>query len=99
MIRSNASSASAFERVEHARVDPLVASGSQRRVRHLMLEDRFDVDPRRAGHEPNQDPSETQPIGDTGPMTTKWMHIVIAAGAAPRPPPTQHRPLRARARA
>ena len=48
------------EIVEHAGVDPLVAPGPQRRVRHCKVEDRFDIDPRRAGHQTDQDPSETE---------------------------------------
>ena len=54
MIRSNAASASVLSVLEHAGGDPLVAPGSQRGVRDLVLEDRFDVDPRRAGHQADQ---------------------------------------------
>jgi len=32
--------------IEHARSDPVVATGPQRGVGHAVLEDRFDVDPR-----------------------------------------------------
>jgi hypothetical protein len=37
-----------FELLEHAGLDPFVAAGAQRRVRHLMIEDRLDVHPRRS---------------------------------------------------
>jgi len=50
--------------VEHAGRDPLVAAGPQRRIGHLEVHDRFDVDPRRSGHQPDQDPPETQPVRD-----------------------------------
>ena len=64
-----------LQRLEHASCDPLVASGPQRRVRHLVFEDRFDIDPRRAGHEPDQDPPETQPVRDAGPVTPQRMGL------------------------
>lgn len=40
-----------------------------------MFEDRFDIDPRRVGHETDQDPPETQPVRDTWPVTTQRMII------------------------
>jgi len=43
-----------LQMLEHASRDSLVASGPQRRVRHLMFEDRFSIDQRRGGHEPEQ---------------------------------------------
>jgi hypothetical protein len=45
--------------VEHSRRDPLVASSAQRGVRHSMLQDRFDVNPRRARRQPNQQSPHT----------------------------------------
>ena len=65
MIRSNAASASARELVEHAGGDPLVAAGPQRGVGDPMFEDRFDVDPRRPGRQPDQDPPEADPVRDS----------------------------------
>ena len=55
--------------LEHTRCDPLVASGSQRRVRHPMLQDRFGVDPRAAGGEADQHPQKQTRSG-TPPMTS-----------------------------
>ena len=66
MIRSNAASASASKPVEHARRDPLVAAGPQRRVRHLVLEDRFDVDPRRAVVKRIRIPQKHRPVRTRG---------------------------------
>ena len=40
-----------------------------------MFEDRFDVNPRRPGHQPDQDPPETQPVRDTWTVTTQRMII------------------------
>ena len=57
--------------VEHAGGDPLVAAGPQRGVGDPMLEDRFDVDPRRAGGQPDQDPPEAQPVRDPGAVTAQ----------------------------
>ena len=68
-----------LEPLEHSRVGLFIAPGPQRRVRHLMVEDRFDVDPRRAGHQPDQDPPETQPIRHPRSMTSERM-IVGARG-------------------
>jgi hypothetical protein len=62
-----------FEPLEYS--DPLVASGSQRCVGHLVVEDRFDVHPRRAGDKADQEPPEAQPIRDAGPMTTPGMGL------------------------
>jgi hypothetical protein len=64
-----------LELLEHPRVDPLVAPGPQRRVRHPMLEDRLDIDPRRAGHQPDHDPAETQPVRSPRAMTPQRMVI------------------------
>jgi len=62
-----------LERVEHPGVDPLVAAPSQGRVGHLVIEDRFDVDPRRSGHQADEDPSEAQPVRHAGPVTAEWV--------------------------
>jgi hypothetical protein len=62
-----------LEGLEHAGVDPLVATSAQGRVRHPVLEDRFDVGPRRAGHEPDDDPSEAQPVRHPRSVTAQRM--------------------------
>ena len=51
----------------------VVATSAQGRVRHAVLEDRFDVDPRRAGHEPDEDPSEAQPVRHPRSVTAQRM--------------------------
>ena len=48
------------ELVEDPGIDPFVAPSPQRGVGDLVAQDGFDVDPRRAGHEPDQDPPEAQ---------------------------------------
>ena len=65
-----------FEPVEHASRDPLVAASSQRRVRHLVIQDRFDIDPRRAGHEPDQDPAEAQVVIGARPVTAQRVRTI-----------------------
>jgi hypothetical protein len=64
------------EFVEHPRVDPLVASSPQRRVRHREPEDRFDVNPRRAGHQPDQDTPETQLVRHPRAVTPERMTVI-----------------------
>jgi hypothetical protein len=64
-----------LERVEHPRLDPLVAASAQRRVGHLAIEDRLDVDPRRAGHQPDQDPPEADPARNPGPVTPQRVRL------------------------
>jgi hypothetical protein len=59
------------ELIEHPRRDPLIPPGPQRRVRDLALQDRFDTDPRTARHQADQDPPETQPVRDPGPVTAQ----------------------------
>ena len=59
--------------VEHAGGDPLVATGSQCGVRDAMFEDGFDVDPRRPGREPDQEPPEAEPVGHSRPVTSERM--------------------------
>src|SRR5215213_11467307 len=51
-----------FELVEYSGFDPLVAAHPQGRVGDLEVHHRFDVDPRGAGDEPNQQPAETDPV-------------------------------------
>jgi hypothetical protein len=64
-----------FQLLEHACRDPLVTAGSQRRVRHLMLQNRFDIDPRATGGEPDQDPSEAQPVRHPRAVTAQRMLV------------------------
>ena len=54
------------EGVEHASVDPLVPPGAQRGVGDLETQDRFDVDPRRTGHQPDQGHAEADLVGTRG---------------------------------
>ena len=63
-----------LERLEHAGGDPLIASCSQGGVRDLVFEDRFDVDPRRTGHQANQQASEAEPV--------RCLRAVAAEGVA-----------------
>jgi hypothetical protein len=42
-----------LEVVEHPGVDPFVTASAQRCIGHLAIEDRFDVDPLRTGHQPD----------------------------------------------
>ncbi|HEY5013972.1 MAG TPA: hypothetical protein VIK61_14905, partial [Acidimicrobiia bacterium] len=63
------------ELVEHPGRDPFVASGPQRRVGNLAVQDRFDADPRTAGDKADQDPPETQSVRDAGSMTTQRMIV------------------------
>lgn len=65
-----------FELLEHAGLDPFVAAGAQRRVRHLMIEDRLDVHPRRSRHEPDQDAPEAQPVRHPRSMTAQRMGTI-----------------------
>ena len=60
-----------LELVEHPGIDPLVASGSQGRVGDLVVEDRFDVHPRRPGHEPDEQTPQAQPVRDPRPMAAE----------------------------
>jgi hypothetical protein len=53
-----------FEGVEHAGVDPLVAPSAEGRIGHLVIEDRFDVDPGGAGHHPDGQSLEAQSVRD-----------------------------------
>ena len=46
--------------VEHACRAPLFTAGTQRRVRHLMIQDRFDIDLRRPGRQPDQQRPKAQ---------------------------------------
>jgi hypothetical protein len=57
--------------LEHPGVDPLVPAGAQGGVGHLVVEDRFDVDPGGAGHQPDQDPPEAELVRYPGPMTAQ----------------------------
>jgi hypothetical protein len=59
----------------NTRLDPLVAAIAQRRVGHLAIEDRLDVDPRRAGHQPDQDPPEADPARNPGPVTPQRVRL------------------------
>jgi hypothetical protein len=56
--------------LEHPGVDPLVTAGAQCRVGHFVVEDRFDVDPRGAGYQPDQDPRK-QLVRHTGPVAAQ----------------------------
>jgi hypothetical protein len=62
MIRSNPPERFGVDLLEHPGVDPLVPTGAQRGVGHLVVEDCFDIDPRGAGHQPDQDPPEAEPV-------------------------------------
>jgi NAD(P)H-binding len=64
-----------LESLEHPSSDPLVAPGPQRRVRHLVVEDRLDIHPRDTGHQPDQDPPEAHPIRHPAPVTTQRMGL------------------------
>jgi hypothetical protein len=64
------------EPVERASRDPLVAVSSQRRVRHLVVQDRFGIDPRRAGHEAEQDPAEAQIVIGARPVTARRVRTI-----------------------
>ena len=63
-----------FELIEHASI-PLVATCSQCRVGDREVEDRFDVDPRRAGHQPDQNPAETDPVRNPRIVATERVFI------------------------
>ena len=65
-----------FEGLEDAGLDPLVTASAQGRVRHPVVKDRLDVDPRRAGHQPDEDPSEADPIRHSRPVTTQRMRPI-----------------------
>lgn len=88
-----------LERVEHPGVDPLVAAPSQGRVGHLVIEDRFDVDPRRSGHQADEDPSEAQPVRHAGAGDSRVGGSRPPVAAAARPLARWRPRLRARARA
>ncbi len=51
-----------FGSIEHVGVDPLVSSLPQGRVRGFEITDGFEVDPRRAGDETDQDSSTAEPV-------------------------------------
>ena len=61
------------ELIKHASGDPLVTTGSQCGVRDVVFEDRFDVDPRRPGGEPDQEPPEAEPVGHSRAVTSERM--------------------------
>jgi len=46
------------------------------RVRDLVIEGGFDVDPGRAGHEPDQDPARAEPVWRSPAMTAERMRVV-----------------------
>jgi N-acetylmuramoyl-L-alanine amidase len=50
-----------------------IFSSAQRGVGHLVVEDRFDIDPRGAGHQPDHVPPE--PVRHTGPVTAQRMNL------------------------
>ena len=54
MTRGERGECFGFEGIEHAGVDPLIAPSAQGRIGHLVIADRFDVDPRGAGHQPDE---------------------------------------------
>jgi hypothetical protein len=53
-----------------------------------MIKDRFDVDPGRSGHQPDQDPPETQPVGHPRPVTAQRVFV----DSGPGQQPLDHRP-------
>lgn len=53
--------------------DPFVAAGPQGRVRHLTVEDGFDIDPRGAGDQTDRDSSKADPVRNPGPVTAQRM--------------------------
>ena len=63
------------QRVEDPGSDPFVTPRPQGGVRDLVLEDRFDADPRATGDQPDEDPPEAQPVRDPGPMTAQRMGL------------------------
>lgn len=63
----------ALEGFEHTGCDPLIAPRSQGGVGDPVLEDRFDVDPGGAGHEPDEDPPEAQSVGHSWAVTAQRM--------------------------
>jgi len=65
-----------LEGLEDAGGDPLVPAGAQGRVGDLVVEDRFDVDPRRTRDQPDQQAPEAQPARDAWAVTTKRMAAI-----------------------
>jgi len=63
------------ETFEHARGDPFVAAIPQRRIRHSVAQEALDIDPGAAGHEPDQDAFEADPVRDPRSMTPQRMLI------------------------
>jgi len=87
------------ETFEHARGDPFVAAIPQRRIRHSVAQEALDIDPGAAGHEPDQDAFEADPVRDPRSMTPTDAHRLLGPAAAAPPPPTPHLPFQVRARA
>jgi hypothetical protein len=75
-----------LELVEHPDGDPLVTSSPQRRVRHLAIQDRFDVDPRGPGDQSDQGGCGTgrDHLLERRPWELAG-HLHIPAGASPSP--------------
>jgi hypothetical protein len=63
------------ETVEDPRPDPLVAPGSQRRVRDYAVDEALGVDPGAAGRQPDQDRFEAHPVGHSPSMTSQRVII------------------------
>jgi hypothetical protein len=73
-IRSNAASASVLS-ASNTPASIHSSRRAQRRVEHLAIEDRLDVDPRRAGHQPDQDPRKQTRPGTPGPVTPQRVRL------------------------
>jgi hypothetical protein len=67
------------ELVEHIGDDPLIPACSQCGVGDSMIEDRFDVDPRRACDQTDQDAAEANSIRHTRTVTAEWADVATEA--------------------
>jgi len=59
------------EPIEHAVGDPFITPSPQSGIRHLVLEDRLDADPRATGDQSDEDPPKAQPVGNSRPVTAE----------------------------
>jgi hypothetical protein len=84
-----------LEGIEQTGLDPLVAPSAQGHIGHLVTEDRFDVDPRGAGHQPDEQTTEAQPVRDATPVTAQRMRPIRRWATTVRSLPRRHRPPRA----
>ncbi len=69
--------------VEHPGLDPLVAAAAKRGIRHPPFQDGLNVGPRRARHQPDQQPPKAKPVRNPRPVTAQGVRPVPARQQGP----------------